>query len=274
MTRRTTLRETRHHLKAQWPLYFGLYAALVLAVAMVGVGLAAGWYSLVPFALAIILVVAYLLVALLWTIYYAYDGPGRSVMDVLLILGQVRAEDRVACIDLGLRTTAIHVAQRLTTGEVLVIDVYNPQSNNRSPLRRARARAPRPPSDPRLTWIDGSINLLPLADRSVSAVFLNHVLSEFWLPEERDQLLAEVRRVLVPEGRLLLAERIRGRSNLLLTGLITSALPPAERWRSLLERADFTIQREEALRGLVYCVRADKPPPTAAKQLPLLLEFL
>ena len=103
---------------------------------------------------------------------------------------------------------------------------------------------------------------------------MNQILSEFWLPEERAELLEEVRRILVPEGRLLLTERNRGRSNLLFTGLVTSAWPPAETWRDSLIKADFRIQREESVRGLVYCVRADKPPPTAGKQMRLQLEFL
>ena len=185
-----------------------------------------------------------------------------------------RPDDRVVCIDLGLRATAVSIAERLTAGQVTVIDVYNPQSNPGTPLRRGRGRARKPDPDPRLDWIDGSIQLLPLPDRSVRLVFMNQILSEFWLPEERAELLEEVRRILVPEGRLLLAERNRGRSNLLFTGLVTSAWPPAETWRDSLIKADFRIQREESVRGLVYCVRADKPPPTAGKQMRLQLEFL
>lgn len=271
---RLTLYETRRTIRANWPAYFGLYGALIAAMMLLGLGLASGWYALVPFALAIFIVFAYLLVALLWTTHHAYDGPGRRVMEVLLDYSQVQPEDRVACIDLGLRLPAIHIAQRLTSGQVVVVDVYNPQSTTGGSLRRARSQAPRPVSDPRLNWIDGNINLLPLADRSVKAVFMNHILSEYWLPEDRQRLLTEVWRVLVPEGRLLLAERVRGQTNPVLTGLITSSQPPPAHWRSLLMKSDFTIQREETLRGLVYCVRADKPSPAAAKQLPLLLEFL
>ena len=117
----------------------------------------------------------------------------------------------------------------MTTGEMIVVDVYNPQSNSGAALHRARDRARKPQPDPRLTWIDGSIGLLPLPDRSVSAVYVNQILSEFWLPEEQAQLLGEIRRILIPEGRLLIAERIRSQANLLLTGLITSSLPRPSR---------------------------------------------
>jgi SAM-dependent methyltransferase len=267
-------RDTRRYLQTHWPAYVGLYAGLVLAMVLLGVGLASGWYAFVPFALAILLVAGYFLVAALWTVYQMHDGPGPQPLDVLIDYAQLRPEDRVVCIDLGLRATAVRIAQRLTAGQVTVIDVYNPQSNPGASLRRARGRARKPGPDPRLDWIDGSLQLLPLPDRSVRLVVMNQILSEFWLPEERDELLEEVRRILVPEGRLLLAERNRGRSNLLFTGLVTSTWPPAETWRAALIKADFRIQREESLRGLVYCVRADKPPPTAGKQMRLQLEFL
>lgn len=274
MTRSVKFSDTRRHLKTHWPTYLGLYAGLVAAMGLLGVGLASGWYAFVPFALAILLVVGYLLVAALWTAHQLHDGPGPKVIDQLIDYAQLRPDDRIVCLDLGLCLTAVRVAQRLTTGQVKVVDVYNPQSNPGGPLRRARAAARRPGPDPRLEWIDGSIQMLPLPDRSVRLVFVNQILSEFWLPEERQQLLNEARRILAPDGRLLLAERHRSRSDLLLTGLVTWAWPPAETWRAMLTRTDLRIQREDSLRGLVYCARADKPPPTEGRQMRLQLEFL
>ena len=265
---------TRGYIQANWPIFFGLYGALVVAVLLIGLGLAMGWYALVPFALAIMLVAAYFLAAFFWTAYRLHDGPEPTVMELLLSYSQVQPGDKVVCIDLGLRHSAIQIAQRLTTGQVTVVDVYNPQSNTGMALRRARERARKPPSDPRLNWVDGGTALLPVPDRSVSAVFINQLLAEFWLAEDRDLLLAEVRRVLVPEGRLLIAERIRAQANPLLGGLVTSGYPSPNYWRGLLLKADFIVQREENLRGLVYCARADRPSPTAGKQMALLLEFL
>jgi ubiquinone/menaquinone biosynthesis C-methylase UbiE len=116
--------------------------------------------------------------------------------------------------------------------------------------------------------------LLPLPDRSVSAVYLDQILSEFWLPEERERLLAEARRILIPEGKLLVAERIRARDDLLLTRLITYSLPTNSQWRTALERSGFVIRRETCPRGLLYCVRAEKPSPARGRQLSLKLEYV
>jgi ubiquinone/menaquinone biosynthesis C-methylase UbiE len=268
--RRRTLRYIRTH----WPVYFALYGAIVFAVLLIGLGLSQGWYAFVPLALAMMLVASYFLVAALYLAYQLKDGPGGTAAEILFGLAQTRPEDRVVCIDLGLRETAIAIAQRLTTGEVTVIDVYNPQSNTGAALRRTRNRARKVAADPRLNWIDGSVDLLPLPDRSVKAVYMNQILSEFWLPEERDKLLAEARRILIPEGRLLVAERVRAQSNLLLTGVVTYSLPVTTQWRATLERAGYIVRREETPRGLIYCVRADKPSPAAGKQMILQLEYV
>jgi len=267
-------RRTLQYIRTHWPLFFALYGSLVVAILLIGVGLASGWYSFIPFALAIMLVASYFLVASLYVAYQMNDAPGSTAAEILFEMSQSQPTDRVVCIDLGLRSTAVTVSQRLTTGVVTVIDIYNPQSNIGGALRRGRDLARKPLDDPRLDWIDGGIDLLPLPDRSVGAVFMNQILSEFWLPEERDLLLQEVYRILAPEGRLLVAERIRSQSNLLLTGLVTYTLPTSQQWRAILEKAGFIVRREECPHGLIYCVRADRPGLTAGKQMTLKLEYM
>lgn len=267
-------RRTLRHIRTHWPTFFALYGALIAGLLLIGLSLAFGWFSFIPFSLAFMLLATYFLIALVFVAYRLNDAPGGTAAEMLVALGQARAEDRVVCIDLGLRGMAITLAQHLTTGQVTVIDVYNPQSNIGAALRREKARALKPPVDPRLNWIDGSISLLPLPDRSVGAVYMNRILSEFWLPEEREQLLAEVLRILTPEGKLLIAEPIRAESDLLLTGLVTYPLPPIDYWRSLLRSAGFVIRREEKAHGLLACIRADKPSLSAGKQMQLNLEFI
>ena len=133
------LDNTRRYLRSHWPAFFGLYGLLVLTVVLLGVGLASGWYALIPFALAVMLVAGYVLAGALWTAYQTYDGPGPQIIAQLIDYAQLRPDDKIVCIDLGLRATAVEVARRLITGQVTTIDVYNPQSNPGAPLRRARA---------------------------------------------------------------------------------------------------------------------------------------
>ncbi len=266
--------QTGRYIRAHWPTFFLLYGAVVIALLLIGVGLFLEWYAFVPISLAILLVAAAFLLSSLWVADKLNNVSGETVAEVLFRLSQTRPENHVVCIDLGLKETAVTVARRLTSGKVTVIDVYNPQSNISASLRRTRTHGPRVSSDPRLIWVDGSISLLPLPDQSTGIVFMNQILSEFWMLEEREQLMEEVRRILIAEGKLLIAERVRAGSHSFLAGLVTAPLPPEQEWRTLLERHGFIIQREENAQGLLFIARAVKPSPTSGKQLTLKLEYV
>jgi SAM-dependent methyltransferase len=225
--------------------------------------------------LAVLIVLGYFLTASVWAAYQLSDRPGQRPVEVLLSLGQIKPEEQIACIDFGLKETAVAIARRLTTGMVSVIDVYNPQWNTSAALRngRQRVRVRQLAADPRLEWLDGEIRLLPLPDDSVTAIFLNQILSEFWQTEDRQTLLRELFRILEPDGRVLVAERVRGRVNLLVMGPVAWQLPPADYWRELLAAAGFSLRQEKDIQGLIHCFRADKPSPAAGLQLPLDLEI-
>ena len=267
-----SFRNTRSYVRNRWPMYATLYGVCILALVVLSIGLVTGWLALVPLALAAFLVATYFLVTTVWAAHLAYD-----VMDPLSILyeqSNATQDLDIANIELGRRDTSIWLARHLTTGTVAAIDVYNPESNTSMPLRRARLRAEHPPSDPRLSWIDGSITLLPLSDRSVSCVFLTEVLSEFWQESEREGLLREIHRVLEPDGRVLLAEPIRSQTSLLLWLPEAYDAVTAADWKALLTRCGFDVRREKDVEGLLVCLRADKALPTLARQLTLGLEYL
>jgi SAM-dependent methyltransferase len=268
----TSFRSTRAYIRYRWPTYVGLYGVCVAALLALGAGLVTGWLALVPLALAALLVAAYFLVSTIWAAHIAYDRS--DPLAILYTMSQTRPEDDIANIELGTRTTSIWLARHLTTGTVAAIDVYNPESNTSTPLRRARLSAAHPPSDPRLAWIDGGTSLLPLADRSVACVFLNEVLSEYWEDSERERLLREIHRVLEPDGCVLLTEPVRTQTSLLLWLPRAYDAATVDQWRRLLTRCGFEIRREQDIEGLLVCLRGDKTLPTLARQLTLGLEYL
>jgi hypothetical protein len=255
---------------------FGLaYGGIIFCLLIIAFSIFYGWPAYVPLALAVLLALGYFLTAAVWAAYQVSDQPGQRPVEVLLVVSQIKPEDRVACMDFGLKETPIAVAQRLTTGMVSVIDVYNPLWNTNRALRngRLRVRSRSLAADPRLEWLDGEIRLLPLPDDSVAAVFLNQILSEFWQPEDRQTLLREVFRILEPAGRVLVAERVRSRTNLLTMGPAGWQLPAADYWRTLLAETGFKLHQEKDIQGLVRCFRANKPSPTEGLQLPLNLDL-
>jgi ubiquinone/menaquinone biosynthesis C-methylase UbiE len=159
------------------------------------------------------------------------------------------------------------MARRLTIGRIVVIDLYNPNLTPDSSLARAHQQALHPSPDPRIAWRDSDISLLPLADGSVSAVILAEVASEFWQQGDRDMLISEIFRILTPGGRLILAERIRTTSNILMMGLDGFGLETADYWKRLLTQRGFRVSREESLEDLMHFFRADKPLPDEGQQL-------
>lgn len=268
----TRLSATSTHIRRHWPAYLGLYATCILSLMAIGLGLVTGWYALIPFALAAILAAGYLLVTTLWAVRKVYDQ--NDPLAILYTLSNHKPVDEIANIELGTRSTSIWLARHLTTGSVAAIDVYNPESNTSAALRRARLNAVHLPADPRLAWIDGRTNLLPLADRSVKCVFLNEVLSEFWEVSERERLLNEVYRVLEPDGRALIAEPVRTQTSLLLRLPNSIDAKTAEEWKLLLRKTGFEVRAERDIEGLLVCLRADRPSDEEARQLTLGLEYL
>jgi SAM-dependent methyltransferase len=227
-------------------------------------------FAFIPLALAGVLVVLYFLLASLWAAHKLYDAGELQPHHVLFDMAQLRETDRFAYVDLHGRFQAIALGRRLTSGQIAVLDIYTPQLVPSRAVVRSRAHQPRPiTDDPRFVWRNGHINLLPLPNESVTAVILNEILSQFWQQGDQEILLREVRRILIPGGRVLVAERTRTQSNWLHLGPATLKLATNQQWRDLLQRTGFSLRREEELVGLIHCFRADKPIPVEAQQLQL-----
>ena len=273
MSERDRYQGTARHIYAQWPGYLLRYGGLILAFLMIGAGLIMGWQVLVALGIVLLTAVFFLMLAALWTAHKLHDADGLQSDDLLFAMSQAQPTDNLANIDLGLRQQAIILSRHLTTGKITVIDVYNPQLATGAGLARARLQAPSTKQDPRLTWYDGHISLLPMPDSSVTAVFMSQVLSEFSQHGDRQTLLREIRRILKPSGRLLVTEQTASWLNWLLAGTSTARLHPTEYWRDLLLEAGFEIHRQENIQGLLNCFRVDKPSPYAGHQLPLQLEY-
>lgn len=264
---------TRTFILANWPRFALLYVGMVAALIVVGLSAMRGWLSFIPLATAVFIILVYFMGAGIWEARQRYDLDGVTPHHVLFDMGQLPATERFAYIDLGLQRQAIGLSRRLTTGKIIVIDIYNPQWTISPWLVRWHAQQPPPAPDPRLSWREGHLTLFPLPDESIGTVMICHIAGEFWQDGDREALLREAYRVLKPQGQLLLAESVRSHTNWLIKGLAGFGLPTADYWRRLLQRTGYRIRSEKNLGGLSYCVRAQKPTPAEAQQLSFKLEF-
>ncbi len=243
---------------------------MIVALLAMGFSATRGWFSFVLLGLVAFLLCAFFLVMNLWAVVKIYGRNGIRPHHVLFDLGRIQSHDEIVYIDLGRRQQPISLSRRLTTGHITVVDVYNPQWITQKPPTRQPSQ---PADDPRLTWIDGDIHLLPFPDGSVTHVMLCEVLSPFWQHGDRLILLEEIRRILRPKGQLLLAEKCRTMNYWLVDGPAASQIPPQTYWAELIHKTGFRIRKEVNRDGLITCWRVSKPTQREARQLAFDLDY-
>jgi SAM-dependent methyltransferase len=128
--------------------------------------------------------------------------PDRELREALL-LANVRAGERA--LDLGCGAGTFTASLARAGARAVGVEVA------RAPLRRARGA--HPGLDFRLAPIDGA---LPLADNAFELVWASEVIEHV---ADTARWLSEIRRVLVPGGRLLLTTPAHGRLGVALWGL-------------------------------------------------------
>ncbi|MGD2077364.1 MAG: class I SAM-dependent methyltransferase [Chloroflexota bacterium] len=261
-------KQTLAQIRARRPTYLlGYGGGMVLLLLAIAISVAQAWYSFVILALAGLAILVYFFVVNLWAYHTLYDD--NWIRDTLYELGYLEPTMTLVDVNLGIREFPVALSRRLTTGKVIVLDVYNPLLAPSRVLVRRRGAAERPESDPRLSWRDGSVNLLPLPDNSVQVVTLVQILSELWQEGDRLKLLREAKRILRPGGCLLLAERVQTPINIAVAGPAGLRLSPVSYWHSLLERSDLKVGQSKSLRDLMLCVRADKRLANETRPLPV-----
>ena len=264
---------TLNYIFAHWPEYVLAYAGLILALIFMGISAQQGWLGYIPLTLALVLVLFYFLLASLWAAHWQFDRGGLRPHLILFEMARLKQTDRFVYIDVGLRRRPLGLAHYITVGHITVVDIYNPQWTPSRSLARWRSRMTSPTADPRLTWLSGNFDLLPLPDASTSVVILCQIVSELWQDGDRVALLREVRRILTADGRLLIAEKVRNQTTWLTAGPAALSVPTTTYWRALLREAGFQIRQEKSLGGLIRCFNAAKQTASQIQQLAFKLDL-
>ena len=259
---------TLSHIRSRWPTYIiGYGGGSLFLIFVIVLSVSRKWYSFAILSLVGLLFLIYFLAVSLWAYHTLYDD--NSIRDTLFEIGELSPTMTIVDINLGLREFPVALSRRLTTGKVIVLDVYNPLMAPNRALAKAHNDTERPASDPRLSWRDGSLNLLPLPDNSVQVVTLIQTASELWQDGDRLKLFQEAHRILRPGGCLLLAERMRTPVNLVVSGPGGLQFMPWPYWKDLIVQSNFKIGQRKSLRDLILCLRVDKRRLGEKKPLPV-----
>ncbi len=248
---------TSRYIKSHWPTYFfGYGGGIVLSIAIIAMSTYRGWYSFVILGLTAFLLLAFFLSISLLAANRIYDG--YRISEALVLLSDVKPSDTIIHIGLGRKNLAIELSRHLTTGKIIVVDIYNPQIMPSRELARARRQAIRPNPDPRLSWRDGSINILPFPDSSVSAITMSETVGEIWQQGDQGQLFKEICRILKPGGSALFAERLRTPTNLIALGPSAFRLHSVNHLARVLAESGLEVSDQTSIVELICCLRADK----------------
>ena len=139
----------------------------------------------------------------------------------------------------GLDETSGALGRLFPEARATVWEIYDPAAMTEPSIARAR----------RLTSCDGpaahaDFRRLPLQDCACDTIFVIFTAHELRSAQARLRFFKELRRVVKPQGHLLLVEHLRDLRNLLAFGPGVLHFYPRREWVLLANRAGFAIARE------------------------------
>jgi SAM-dependent methyltransferase len=187
--------------------HFYLVALLVFALSLFALDYLSPTYQ-IWLRIILIAAVATTVISLLVS-FYVYD---LSALYKLTWLDEVlrKAPAKMVCINAGFDETSVLLQRKFPRAELFVFDFYDPAQHTEISIKRARkAYPPFPRTQPITT------GRLPLSENSVDVAFAFLAAHEIRNNQERILLFAELRRVITPEGEIVVVEHLQDVANFL-----------------------------------------------------------
>lgn len=235
-----------------WPQYAVGAAVVALAVAVL---------ALVPFPHVLwwivatgVAVAAWWLLASLAASYWIYDWSPLTKWNWLVpYMPSDRPPSKVVNIHSGFDDTTLLVRDVLPQTSVTTVDIYDRLRMTEPSIHRARRLMP-----PIAGTLPAPPESLPVDDAAADATLLLLAAHELRKPAEREALFGELRRVLRPGGRVILAEHARNLANFLAFGPGFMHFLPFSEWRRLAQTANLRVVCEGRVTPFVRYLVVEK----------------
>jgi ubiquinone/menaquinone biosynthesis C-methylase UbiE len=153
---------------------------------------------------------------------------------------------RILNVHSGYDDTSETLERTFSLGTLSVLDLFDPVRMTEPSIRRARKAYPSLPGT-----MAGNNNDWPFEGKSFDAVLLMMSAHEFRLARDRESLFAEAKRVLAPQGVIVLVEHLRNGANLASFGPGFMHFWSRREWLRLASVTDLRVAQEGRITPLV-----------------------
>jgi hypothetical protein len=249
----------------RWPSLPAIAVAALLA-ALAAVLLAFWqqvWWLIVP-ALVLAATSVYVVYARFW--FARQTQNYEQIADCLWKMGDLSAENQLVLVEPGSRHLAIALGLRMRHGQVRIVNIYNPHVTPGLAFLQNQQTA-QISRDPRLVWLNGRFDLLPILDSTIETVVSNQVFTEMPGVQDRTALLREIYRVLQPGGKWVLTEQIHPSGTIWSAGIGVRSRNSAETWHKQLSLTGFQIAEQNQINPIILCLVLVKPGQPLPRQM-------
>lgn len=209
-----------------WVIYANLWSFAVASGLFAGVGRLAfsigrrfGFDALVWGSYVLAVAGTFLLINSLVGLVLVYGAPARRYVGRLLEMGGVRSPERVADLHIGTYRISYLLRDLLPSATIESVDIWEDGRYEIEPtLKLLRDLESAPADNARLHVKRTGSGNVPLSDACCDAVVLGLGLHEIPSGAPREQIFAEARRILKPDGKLLFFEHTVDLQSLLVFG--------------------------------------------------------
>jgi len=156
------------------------------------------------------------------------------------------APNRWVNIHVGLDESTPTLRELFPNTHGTVLDIYDPSIMTEPSIARARKLTP-----PKEQAVKATLSSFPLSTGSADAVFVIFAAHEIREAPQREQFFQEIRRVLRPNGRLVLLEHARDWINAIAFGPGVFHFLPKEEWSRLANKTGFRERAERTFTPFV-----------------------